>query len=1356
MSDADKRFHEQWIGMAQPSEGLVVSLPVLVDAQCAEKLPREAHLAFLECLEEDAGGRLRVSDLPRLFSTVLDLGPPRFDEGEALPKELSLYVVEGKQLLRPTRALTWNKPREDATTAADSTPAAQAGRPYAMLVWEVSPEVEQLDRPEKVTGAWEYPAQAKFERLLRECRVPIGLLSNGHEIRLVYAPHGESSGWVAFRVADMASVSGRPIFDAFVMLLSRQRWFGVAAEQALPAILAESRKRNADVTNDLSRQVFEALEALLAGFAAADERDGTGALRDALERKDDPLYAGLLTVLLRLVFLLYCEDRGLLPTEQPLFAGNYSLLGLFDALQADFGKYPDTMHRRFGAYPRLVGLFRAAFLGVSHGELEIPARRGQLFDPNVYPFLEGWGPEGSAPITQPEARAAVKLPSVDDLTIYSVLGKLLYLGGQRLSYKALDVEQIGSVYEALMGFTVKRIEHGAVRIRLGSKKGAARVWVEADALLAVPANQRERWLQDELGFDKNVAAKIAEAVKGAKKAGEALGAMEPLSGRNPERAGAGTLVIQPGPERRRTSSHYTPRELTEPIVARTLEPLIKAMGEAPSSETLLNLVVCDPAVGSGAFLVAACRYLADRVVAAWTREGRMEVIASAHDDVVNHARRLVAQRCLYGVDKNTYAVQLARLSLWLVTMARNEPFTFVDHAIRHGDSLVGLGFEQIRAFHWKPQAQVELSAGLLAEALDEAIGIRKRIQALASEGTYAAQREKERLLADAEDALDRVRLIGDLVVGAFFGQKNDKDREKERNRRLDRVTAWLATEKEGNGPKAGEILAELRGMQEEIRREQVPFHWMIEFPEVFYSERPDPLDGDKINGAAFVDAFVGNPPFAGKNGISAAGGAHYIDWLMAIRPEVKGRPNTDLCAYFFRRAADLVGNHGTIGLLATNTIAEGDSRLMALTPLIGAGAIIYEAEASRPWPGDAAVSISVVHLAFGHARAVVCERRLDGRVVSSIDSRLIVGRERRDPLALVSNADLGFMGMKLVGAGLAMSIAERDALVLADSRNATVLRPYLGGEDVNKHPRGAFDRYMIDFTSMSLEEARRWPMLMRVIEENVRPAREKDNRGTYRTYWWRPGESGGALYAALRGLKRCLVTARVTKHLCFSFQPTDLAFNEKLYVFPFDGFVPFAVLQSRTHVPWAWLLSSTLETRLNYSASDCFDTFPFPQPDPRTVIPALESIGEKLYETRASFMVDTNQGLTKTYNALKNPDSDDPRVLDLRALHEEMDRAVLAAYGWSDIAVPPYCPKTDEDRAALQAFEDEVIDRLFVLNAERAEQEKQAAAAAAPPAKGARKPAAARKPADPAKKPRTPRAKPATPSLPGFGDESDP
>ena len=204
----------------------------------------------------------------------------------------------------------------------------------------------------------------------------------------------------------------------------------------------------------------------------------------------------------------------------------------------------------------------------------------------------------------------------------------------------------------------------------------------------------------------------------------------------------------------------------------------------------------------------------------------------------------------------------------------------------------------------------------------------------------------------------------------------------------------------------------------------------------------------------------------------------------------------------------------------------------------------------------------------------------------------------------------------------------------------------------------------------------------------------------------------------LFGIDR-LVTARVTKHLVFSFQPTDRVLNEKLYVFPFESYQSLAILQSRVHEPWVWLLSSTLKTDLNYSAADCFETFPFPPPDPRTEIPELEAIGETLYETRARYLVDTDQGLTQCYNRLKDPRDDGSRVVELRRLHEEMDRAVLAAYGWSDVEVPPYTiPETDAERRAAEAFEDEVIDRLFVLNAQRAEEERRLGLAAS--AKGKR------------------------------------
>jgi hypothetical protein len=175
-----------------------------------------------------------------------------------------------------------------------------------------------------------------------------------------------------------------------------------------------------------------------------------------------------------------------------------------------------------------------------------------------------------------------------------------------------------------------------------------------------------------------------------------------------------------------------------------------------------------------------------------------------------------------------------------------------------------------------------------------------------------------------------------------------------------------------------------------------------------------------------------------------------------------------------------------------------------------------------------------------------------------------------------------------------------------------------------------------------------------------------------------------------------------------SFQPTDRIFSEGVYVFPLEHFTPFAALQSRIHEPWVRLLSSSMgrDNQLRYSASDCFETFPFPRSDPGAVISNLESIGDRLYGARARFMVDTGQGLTKTYNALKDPRCDDTRVTELRSLHEEMDRAVLAAYGWNDIAVPRYCPKSDSDRTAVQSFEDDVIDRLYALNEQRARDER--------------------------------------------------
>ncbi|WP_234023795.1 DNA methyltransferase [Sorangium cellulosum] len=1083
--------------------------------------------------------------------------------------------------------------------------------------------------------------------------------------------------------------------------------------------MAGRRAQAADVTEELAKQVFEAVETLLAGFEAAAARDcgrdQLDWLRPSIEAEGDHFYQGVLSVVLRLVFLLYAEDQALMPVEHRTYAEHLSLGGLHARLSHDAGAHPESMHRRFGAYGQLLALFRAVFFGVKHGTLELPPRRGRLFDPNTYPFLEGGLPGWTAAVVAPEARAQARPPSLDDGTVYKVLHRLIVVAGQRLSYRTLDVEQIGSVYESLMGYHVLRVESPAVRL------GKCGVWVETGALRGMGPTDRARFLKETCGLNPGPIQAIEEAVKEAGEddgaLAEALAAHAAVGRRGNalrHRASAGRLALQPGEERRRTGSHYTPRSLTEKVVRRTLAPLLACLGEAHTPEQILQLKICDPAMGSGAFLVAACRELAGMLVAAWTRQGELARIIEQHGDAHLHARRLVAQRCLYGVDRNAAAVELAKLSLWLVTLSRTLPFTFVDHALRHGDSLVGLDFKQIEAFHWAPSQQTATVRVLLRDALDHAVELRRQILALADHEDPVALAEKRRLLELSQQAIERVRKVADVCVGAFFAEGKDAAREKERMRRLALAETWIGedrraadetrAEKDRTASLAAAAAAreELEALAAAAREELTPFHWWIEFPEVFFEERPDLLQRGKVTGAALMEAVVGNPPFMGGSAISTRLGAGYRDWLLQLHPGAHG--NADLAAHFFRRTAALLGEHGAFGLIATNTIAQGDTRTTGLAALVHGGWKLYDATDSMPWPGAAAVTVSLVHGAHGKV-AEHAECSLDGDPVPCVNSRLRPKPERPEAAPLRSNGGSSFLGSKVYGEGFTLAPDERDVLVRRSGKNAERIFPYIGGEEVNTSPTQSFDRYVISFGQMDLVEAEHWPDLIRIVREKVKPERDRNNREVRRKYWWRFGESAPALYAAIAPLERCLVTARVTKHLCFSFQPTCRILNEKLYVFPFDRFTPFAVLQSRIHAPWAWLLSSTLETRLNYSASDCFETFPFPRRDPRRTITEVESIGERLYEARARFMVDAAQGLTSTYNALKDPACGDPRIHELRRLHEDVDRAVLGAYGWADIPVPPCCPLTDEDHEALQAFEDEVIDRLYVLNAERAREE---------------------------------------------------
>ena len=1444
--DPNTRAHLEWLGFIQPN-GLVVSAPALVKAGAIlNRQDTEGQSRLVGCIRERVLDSARgpepcIPDFREFAATVLGWGfSSRGYAGTddaPIPPELEVPLPDYGETLRPDFAVCERDPRNGEA-------------PWQLLV-QVLDAGRDFDVP--ATGGTgsrlEASPQGRAERLLRGTGVPAGLLFNGTALRLISAPRGESSGWMDFRVADMSRTAGRPLCSALRLLLSEQRLLALPRGQRLAALLEDSRKYQNEVSERLSEQVMHALYELLRGLQAAHDASGGGLLREPLSPEGDrnDIYRGLLSVILRLVFLLYAEERGMLP-EDETFVRHYSLTGLYQRLREDAALHPDTMDQRFGAWAQLLVLFRLIHDGArdyrTGGAVSLPERRGALFDPDRFPFLEGRRAGAGAGARQRIER--VRPPLISDGAVYRVLEKLLVLDGERISYCTLDVEQIGSVYETIMGFRMEVATGRSVAIKPAKKLGAPST-VDLDALLEQGTGNRAKWLQP--GIDRNLTDTVAKGLRAAETVEDLHAALDRVLDKDatPDLVPAGALVLQPNEERRRSGSHYTPRELTEPIVRHALAPILERLrgedGRAPTPAQILDIKVCDPAMGSGAFLVETCRQLADALIDAWGAHGEMPVIPPDEDEVI-HARRLVAQKCLYGVDRNPMAVDLAKVSLWLSTLARDHPLTFVDHAFRHGDSLVGLSRRQIEAFHWVRDAQPlqkGIEVGWVREHMAKATELRRHIR---EAGEEVSDQELHDLWHDARNEIDAVRLYGDLALAAFFAEAKPKQREAKRLEFAGAVTrneairylSWLEEQRDADPPLA-------------------PFHWEVEFPEVFDRDNPG------------FDAFVGNPPFAGKNSVAAGNVGGYPDWLKTRHEQSHG--NADLVAHFFRRAFGLVRPGGTFGLIATNTIAQGDTRSSGLRWICEHGGEIYRAVKRYQWPGEAAVVVSVLHVAkAGEARdertgsrdveaAEVEDRHatgrfpgrrvLDGAKVDTITAFLFHRGGHADPVRLQANAGKSFVGSYVLGMGftfddtdkkgVASSLAEMRRLIEADPRNRNIIFPYIGGEEVNTSPTHAHHRYVINFRDWPLRRADRqaqasktWtpgsadilsasgrrpeivpagtmpappehpPLLGRTTGSESRPTSPETGREAMRTPadrdrddgatdergsgddvpvemaswagatdaerrrwlqrgivpsdypapvaadwpdilhivevrmkgtraghstapWWQFERLRPELYTTIAGLTRVLAISRIGNAFALTFLPTGKVYNEKTVIFPSIRTEQFSILQSRVHEVWSRFFSSTLKDDLQYTPSDCFETFPFP--DGWETHPSLEAAGKTYYEHRAALMIRNDEGMTKTYNRFHDPYEDDSDIGRLRELHAAMDRAALDAYGWTDIPTDcDYLLDYEIDEATWgrkkkpyryrwpDPVRDEVLARLLALNAERAAEEVRAGASA--------------------------------------------
>ena len=438
--DPNIAAHLEWLGFVRPT-GLVVSAPAPVKAGAIlNRRDTEGQQLFRGCVEErrrDAADRNaetepRLPDFRALASSVLgwSFSPAGYagTDDAPVPAELEAVLAEGGEILRPDFAVRADpvrrapavRPgsavREDAAAYGPAAsrgllaghdperkgPAANGASPWQLLVRVCEPgeDFDHVTRGRsRANGGLEASPHGRMERLLRHTGVVAELLFNGTALRLVSAPRGESSGWLDFRVADMLPTAGRPISTAMRLLLGQTRLLGLPRPQRLAALLEDSRKYQNEVSERLAEQVLHALYELLRGFQAAHDTSHGLLLREPLAQNPDEVYRGLLTVVLRLVFLLYAEERDMLPQDET-FLGAYSIAGLYERLREDAALHPDTMDQRFGGYAQLLALCRMIHDGARAGAMRLPPRHGALFDPDRYRFLEGRGEGGARQIDE--------------------------------------------------------------------------------------------------------------------------------------------------------------------------------------------------------------------------------------------------------------------------------------------------------------------------------------------------------------------------------------------------------------------------------------------------------------------------------------------------------------------------------------------------------------------------------------------------------------------------------------------------------------------------------------------------------------------------------------------------------------------------------------------------------------------------------------------------------------------------------------------------------------------------------------------------------------------------------------------
>jgi hypothetical protein len=1225
-------------------------------------------------------------------------------------------------------ALDWSVPTGISASSANHlvsvTPRASlvGSDGLGALVYVVDP-MESIRVT--LTDGWAATPIDRMEALLRASGIPVGIVTDGRWWGVVWAEEGKMA---ASGIVDALSWVEEPrTRDAFFAICARGQIIGGDPSNRLPVLFNESIAAAEEITEALGAQVRSAVELLIQAFseAAADSR--RRGLPNPLTNNTHEIYQAAVTILMRTVFLLFAEERGMLPTGE-LFEQGYGISSELDSLlarEAEEGE--EALDSTQYTWHRLLSTSRALFEGASFEDVRMPKYGGSLFDPDRFAFLTAVEERGTLAVT------------VSDRVMRHVLGAVQFAtikgDARRISFRDIDVEQIGYIYEGLLGYTARIVEEPYVGVlgRMGVEPevplakleelrtehpidsefaAALRAWIESDQPNAEASSVAAISKAIKAVIDPSVVSALSQAVGDDSGLRERvrpwLGLIRLDLRKRPFVALPGGLLVRETPSRKNAGAHYTPKSLAEEVVVHALQPLCYAPGpfetndesqwKLRKSDEILGLKVADIACGSGAFLVAAARYLADRVVEAWTVEG---TVGAARDPHLAAIREVVAN-CLYGADINDMAIEMCKLSLWLVSLDRDLPFSFVDDKVFLGNSLLGVtNLDQIRRRHIDPSKTPQDSSRLEIFDFDvdgiirKAVHLRDELSAPIDDSDPARSgAAKHRLLEEFKSTVSELRTIADGVIaaGLALGGKPGKPLDQAYENLSDAISRGL-----GDLDVLEKIIANGLIPTVETDYEQwQPLHWVIEAPDVI------------VDHGGF-DAIIGNPPFLGGQKLTGAMGTNVRDWLVNVVAEGR-RGSADLVAYFFLRAKALMKESGTLGLIATNTVAQGDTREVGLDAMVSGGFTITRAIQSRSWP---AASANLEFAAVWGSRREISSDVL--RIADDIPVRQIstllepAGRVEGLPSRLAENLGISFQGCIVLGGGFVLTPDEAHSWIASEVNNSKVLFPYLNGQDLNSRPDGSASRWVIDFSNLPMSFAAEYELPFQRVSEMVKPERQRLNPdGSFvlgkplTEKWWQYCASRPAMRRAISTFAEVLVITLVSKTVMPFRVPTDQIFSHALGVFATDDFGDQAVLSSTPHQLWAITYGSAMRNDPRYTPTDVFETFPRPATSDE-----LREIGRRLEEERRAIMLRRNLGLTKLYNLVNDPavsDAEDPDVASLREIHRELDEIVLDAYGWSDIVAEHGFFEFRKMRkwTVSPSVRIEILDRLLELNHERA------------------------------------------------------